>query len=157
LPSTSAGFCFGLSFPRHSIGVQSGLQSSIFAATVFPARDSLPLGLLFFLAAGLGSSLHDGTTLGNRSEEQICFSVSRAPAAQVLSSELLSPTRKPVQLPHHFLDFVCVVIGLLQELISVIFLCYRIKKTRGFLVLIALKWLFSEHVRKVFGEIPVRT
>jgi hypothetical protein len=93
--------------------VQSGLQSSVFAATVFPARDSLRLSLLFFLAAGLGSSLHDGTTLGNCFEERICFPVSRAPTAQVLSSELLGPTRKPVQLPHHFFNFVCVVTGLL--------------------------------------------
>jgi hypothetical protein len=59
--------------------VQSGLQSSVFAATVFPARDSLRLGLLFFLAARLGSSLHDGTMLGNHFEERIRFPVSRAP------------------------------------------------------------------------------
>jgi hypothetical protein len=78
--------------PSHarSARMQSGLQSSVFAATVFPARDSLHLGLLFLLAAGLGSSLHDGTTLRNRFEEQICFPVSRAPPAQVSSSVLLA-------------------------------------------------------------------
>jgi hypothetical protein len=32
-----------------------------------------------------------------------------------------------------------------------------VQKAQGFLVLIALKWLFLEHTRKVFGEIPVRT
>jgi hypothetical protein len=31
------------------------------------------------------------------------------------------------------------------------------QKARGFLVLIALKWLFLEHVYKVFGEIHMRT
>jgi hypothetical protein len=31
------------------------------------------------------------------------------------------------------------------------------KKTRLFLVLIALTWWFSEHTRKLFGEILVRT
>jgi hypothetical protein len=31
------------------------------------------------------------------------------------------------------------------------------QKARGFLVLIALKWLFPEHVLKVFSEISVRT
>jgi hypothetical protein len=30
------------------------------------------------------------------------------------------------------------------------------QKTQGFIVLIALKWLFLEHVRKLFGEIYVR-
>jgi hypothetical protein len=32
-----------------------------------------------------------------------------------------------------------------------------IQKARGFLVLIALKWLFLDHAHKVFDEIPVRT
>jgi hypothetical protein len=72
LPPTSAGFCFGLSFPRHNRWR---------AVTVFPAHDSLRLGLLFFLVAGLSSSLHGGTTLGNCFEEHICFPVSRAPTA----------------------------------------------------------------------------
>jgi hypothetical protein len=31
------------------------------------------------------------------------------------------------------------------------------QKAQGFLVLIALKWLFSEHVCKVFSEMPMRT
>jgi hypothetical protein len=31
------------------------------------------------------------------------------------------------------------------------------QKTRGFLVLIALKQLFPEHADNVFGEMPVRT
>jgi hypothetical protein len=31
------------------------------------------------------------------------------------------------------------------------------QKARGFLVQIALKWLFPEHARKVFGEMAVRT
>jgi hypothetical protein len=30
------------------------------------------------------------------------------------------------------------------------------QKARGFLVLIALNWLFSEHVHKVFSEMTVR-
>jgi hypothetical protein len=32
-----------------------------------------------------------------------------------------------------------------------------VQKAQGFPVLIALKRLFLEHARKVFGEIPVRT
>jgi hypothetical protein len=31
------------------------------------------------------------------------------------------------------------------------------QKAQGFLVLIALKWLFFEHARKLFGEMSVRT
>jgi hypothetical protein len=31
------------------------------------------------------------------------------------------------------------------------------QKARGFLVPIALKRLFTEHARKLFGEMPVRT
>jgi hypothetical protein len=110
--------------------VQSGLQSSVFAATVFPARDSLRLGLLFFLAVGLLFTMVPRWEI--HFEEWICFLVSRAPAVQVLSSELLGPARKPVQLPHHFFDFVCVVIGLLHEFVLVIFLSYRIKKLEFF-------------------------
>jgi hypothetical protein len=37
------------------------------------------------------------------------------------------------------------------------FLSYRIKRLEVFLVQIALKWLFPEHARKVFGEMAVRT
>jgi hypothetical protein len=46
--------------------------------------------------------------------------------------------------------------GLLQEEAGCV-LELPNKKARGFLVPIAFKRLFTEHVRKVFGEMPVRT
>jgi hypothetical protein len=47
------------------------------------------------------------------------------------------------------------VLGLLQDVPGII-LELPDQKARGFLVLIALKWLFLEHARKVFDEMPVR-
>jgi hypothetical protein len=49
-----------------------------------------------------------------------------------------------------------VVCGLLQDLILVT-LTLPDQKARDFLISIVLKLLFSEHARKVFGEIPVIT
>jgi hypothetical protein len=49
--------------------------------------------------------------------------------------------------------FVC---GLLQEDGGVV-LELPDSKARGFLVFIVLKWLFTEHARKVFGEMLMRT
>jgi hypothetical protein len=54
-------------------------------------------------------------------------------------------------------SFCGVLSELLQERIPVLFLSYRIKKVRVFLVLIVLKRLFPKHVRKMFGEISVST
>jgi hypothetical protein len=50
---------------------------------------------------------------------------------------------------------ILIVYGLLQSEVGIVL--ESSDKTRGFLVLIDLKRLFSEHVHKVFGEISVRT
>jgi hypothetical protein len=49
-----------------------------------------------------------------------------------------------------------IVCGLLQGQAGVV-LELPHQKAQGFLVLIALIWLFLEYARKVFGEIPVGT
>jgi hypothetical protein len=54
------------------------------------------------------------------------------------------------------LIFSCLV-RLLLQMFNLVFLELSDKKVRGFLVLIALKWLPHEQAHKVFGEIPVMT
>jgi hypothetical protein len=59
-----------------------------------------------------------------------CWEIILRSGSAFRSPELLGPAHKPVGLPHHFFDFVCVVIGLLQEFIPVIFLATESKSLR---------------------------